>query len=170
MYRLILTLFGPLIDRVGQGPYRQFARWVLTRQGIRFMGLPRWISSKAYFDPGQGGITIGDEVVISHYARVLTHDFSLDRIAHHRGEVDDRLELVRMAEVRIGAHVFIGMGATIMPGVTLGECSIVGAGAVVTKDVPAFAIVGGVPARQIGTAHQYWDRKRSTFTTQARRR
>ena len=49
--------------------------------------------------------------------------------------------------VRIGAWSDIGVNATILPGVTIGRGAIVGAGAVVTRDVPAFAIVAGVPAR-----------------------
>jgi acetyltransferase-like isoleucine patch superfamily enzyme len=52
---------------------------------------------------------------------------------------------IRPVRIRTGAD--IGVGAVILPGVTIGEHSIVGAGAVVTQDVPPFAIVAGVPAR-----------------------
>jgi acetyltransferase-like isoleucine patch superfamily enzyme len=52
--------------------------------------------------------------------------------------------------VTIGADVWLGTRSVILPGVSVGEGAIVGAGAVVTKDVPAYAIVAGVPARQIG--------------------
>lgn len=54
------------------------------------------------------------------------------------------------APVAIGDYVFIGTGAMIMPGVTLGDGAIVAAGAVVTHDVGPYTIVGGVPARPIG--------------------
>jgi acetyltransferase-like isoleucine patch superfamily enzyme len=50
----------------------------------------------------------------------------------------------------VGARASIGSGATILPGVTIGESALVGAGAVVTRDVPAFAIVAGNPARIVG--------------------
>jgi acetyltransferase-like isoleucine patch superfamily enzyme len=50
----------------------------------------------------------------------------------------------------IGNRVWIGYGAIILPGLTIGEGAVVGAGAVVTKDVEPFAIVGGNPARKIG--------------------
>jgi acetyltransferase-like isoleucine patch superfamily enzyme len=49
--------------------------------------------------------------------------------------------------VRIGAWADIGVNAVVLPGVTVGKGAIVGAGAVVVKDVPAFAVVAGVPAK-----------------------
>ena len=55
----------------------------------------------------------------------------------------------RIAEVVIGNDVWIGMRVIIMPGVKIGNGVVIGAGAVVTKDVPDFAIVGGVPAKII---------------------
>ena len=56
----------------------------------------------------------------------------------------------REEEVHIGDYVFIGPRVIILPGVTIGKGAVVAAGAVVTKDVPDFAIVGGVPAKVIG--------------------
>ena len=54
----------------------------------------------------------------------------------------------------VGRKAWIGAGATVLPGVTVGENAIVAAGAVVTGDVPANAIVGGVPARVIRNIRQ----------------
>ncbi len=56
---------------------------------------------------------------------------------------------MRISEVVIGNDVWIGMRVIIMPGVKVGDGAVIGAGAVVTKDVPDFAIVGGVPAKII---------------------
>ena len=95
------------------------------------------------------GVSIEDEVFIGHgvmftndlYPRAANPDGSLQT------EADWKVEVTR---VRRGAS--IGSNATVLCGITIGEGAIVGAGAVVTKDVPDFAIVAGVPAQVIGTA------------------
>ena len=54
-------------------------------------------------------------------------------------------------QITIGEDSWLGANVIIMPNVTIGKCSIIGAGAVVTHDVPNYAIMAGVPAKQIGT-------------------
>jgi acetyltransferase-like isoleucine patch superfamily enzyme len=62
----------------------------------------------------------------------------------------DRVSLYP-APIKIGKKVWIGAGAVVLPGVTVGENVIVAAGAVVSKDVPDNTVVGGIPARTIRT-------------------
>jgi phosphonate metabolism protein (transferase hexapeptide repeat family) len=83
--------------------------------------------------------------------RAALHHFSYRSVSYQLGEEDD-LEFFdwrRSHKVVLGDDVWIGHGAIILPGVTIGTGAGVGAGAVVRHDVPPFAIVGGVPARQI---------------------
>jgi UDP-2-acetamido-3-amino-2,3-dideoxy-glucuronate N-acetyltransferase len=97
------------------------------------------------------GVEIGDEVFVGHgvmftndrYPRATNPDGSLQT------EADWKVEPTR---VERGAS--IGTHATIISGVTIGEGALIGAGALVNKDVPAFAIVAGVPARRIGDVRE----------------
>lgn len=86
----------------------------------------------------QGGITIGDGALIGHNVVMATLNHSED--PETRGNLHP-------APIHIGRNVWIGASATILPGVTIGDGAIVGAGFVVTRDVPENMIVTGVPAR-----------------------
>jgi len=85
------------------------------------------------------GLGIGQNVSISEYAAIYT-------LQH---DLDDPDFAIEGGPVVIEDYVFIGARAIILPGVTIGKGAAVAAGAVVTKDVPAYAVVGGVPAKFI---------------------
>jgi acetyltransferase-like isoleucine patch superfamily enzyme len=89
-------------------------------------------------------VSIGRECVIAD--RVMLIDFD-----HGMVEVDRpiRLQGIYKRDVRVGHNVWIGYGACILRGVTVGDNAVIGTNAVVTRDVPANAVVGGVPARVI---------------------
>jgi acetyltransferase-like isoleucine patch superfamily enzyme len=84
-------------------------------------------------------ITIGSDVFISE--QVLIRDSDDHQILNQSNKVTK--------PIHIGDHVWIGMRATILKGVTIGDGAIIAAGSVVTSDVPANSLVGGVPARII---------------------
>ena len=88
----------------------------------------------------QGGITIDDGALIGHGVVLATLNHDMDPAKRQQ---------LHPAPIHIGKCVWIGANATITGGVTIGDNSIVAAGAVVTKDVPANVVVGGVPAKFI---------------------
>jgi acetyltransferase-like isoleucine patch superfamily enzyme len=88
-------------------------------------------------------VSLGDNVRLSGCS-LFGHDGSVNVINHAYG-----LKLDSVGPIIIGSNVFIGHRATVLPSVTIGDNVIVGAGAVVTGDVPANSVVGGVPARRI---------------------
>jgi phosphonate metabolism protein (transferase hexapeptide repeat family) len=83
--------------------------------------------------------------------RVTQHHATYRRESYQLRESDDTefFDWRRSHKVTIGHDVWIGHGATVMPGVTVGTGSVIGSGAVVTKDVPPYTIVAGVPAKPI---------------------
>jgi len=87
-----------------------------------------------------GGITIGDGTLIGHGSTLTT--------LNHHVDPNRRADMTP-APIHIGRKVWLGAAVTVVPGVTIGDGAIVGAGAVVIKDVPANAIVAGVPAKLI---------------------
>src|SRR3954470_3505199 len=87
-----------------------------------------------------GGITIEDNVLIAPKVSLLSEG--------HPVSPNDRQSLVP-GHIHIRKNAWIGAGATILPGVTIGENAVVAAGAVVSKDVPSNTIVGGIPAKYI---------------------
>ena len=98
------------------------------------------INPQCYF-AAKGGITLGDDVTISAGARILSSSL----------KIEDGLIIKRHIHkpVKHGNRVWLGAGAMVCPGVTIGENTIVAAGAVVTKDMPANSVVAGVPAKVI---------------------
>jgi acetyltransferase-like isoleucine patch superfamily enzyme len=82
-----------------------------------------------------GGITIGDRTMISPKVTLVTEG--------HPVEPAERYDFITVAPIVIEANVWIGAAATILPGVTIGHDSVVGAGAVVAKDVPPLSVVTG---------------------------
>lgn len=89
-----------------------------------------------------GGITIEDNVLLAPKVSLLTEG--------HPTSIEDRHSLIPKA-IHIKKNAWIGAGATILQGVTIGENAVVASGAVVSKDVPDNTIVGGIPAKILKT-------------------
>jgi acetyltransferase-like isoleucine patch superfamily enzyme len=89
-----------------------------------------------------GGITIEDNVLLAPGVKLLSESHPLSP--------ENRQALVPKP-IHIKKNVWIGVNATILQGVIIGEDAVVAAGAVVTKDVPANMVVGGIPAKVLKT-------------------
>lgn len=166
---IALTLVSP-INRFSQKTYMRAVTRVLKSGGVSLAGDPCWIAPTVLFDVSfPGSIRLGNETVISQRVSILTHDFSMDRYFVANKLQGSDAEMVRQSPVTIEDYAFIGLGATILPGVTVGAGSIVAAGSVVTKDVPAGVIVGGNPARVISTVEDWVPRAQDKYKLQLRR-
>lgn len=112
--------------------YTDFGKNITVEDGV-------FINSGCHFQD-QGGITIGAGSLIGHNVVLAT--------LNHEMDPEQRKDM-HPAPIKIGRNVWIGSNATVCPGVTIGDGAVVAAGAVVVKDVPANAVVGGVPAKLI---------------------
>ena len=126
-----LSILPPFYCDYGLGAV--FGEDVFINQGCYFLDL--------------GGITIGDRVLIGPRVTLCT--------AGHPVEPDERFDFLTHASIVIEDDVWIGAGATVTPGVTIGRGSVVGAGAGVATDVPPMSLVTGtslVERRRLGQA------------------
>ena len=98
-------------------------------------------------------ISIGDNVTLASDVRLLTHDASTKKM----------LDYSKVGRIRIGNDVFVGAQSIILPNVSIGDRVVIGAGSVVTKDIPSNSVAAGNPCRIIGTYDDYEQKCRELF-------
>lgn len=142
--------------QIGQRPFRAFCGKLMLKQCGKKVNIEKGALFSARTSLGDysgigmnarinGTCTIGKYVMMGADVVVITHNHAFDRTdipMMHQGFEQER-------PVVIGDDVWIGDRVIILPGVHIGNGSIVAAGAVVTQDVPEYAVVGGVPAKVI---------------------
>ena len=137
----IRKIMGRLTGRKIDDKFRMFPPFYTDFGKNIKIGRDVFINSGCHFQD-QGGIEIGDGALIGHNVVLATinHDLNpaMNRVNHY-------------APIKIGKHVWIGSNATVLQGVTIGDWSVVAAGAVVTRDIPPMTVVGGVPAKILKT-------------------
>lgn len=99
-------------------------------------------------------ITVGKDCLFAKNVNFITHDGGI-KVLNSMGYFDGK-RMDNIAPILIGDNVYIGMGAYIMPGVTIGNNVIIGACAVVTHDIPDNSVAVGIPARVIKTVDDYY--------------
>ncbi len=131
-----------MLAKIGSGTLIFMRAWLDCPGGLS-IGANSIVNQKCRLD-SRGSLTIGNNVSISAEVCILT--------AQH--DIQDSFFAGVQSAVAIGDYVFVGTRAMILPGVTLGEGSVVAAGAVVTKNVQPYTVVAGIPAVPIGTRNQ----------------
>ena len=145
-----LAFIGPKVKlQIGRRGRVELGRWswvghgskLRCHEGVVSIGAKTVLGQECTISAYQH-VSIGRECVVAD--RVMLIDFD-----HGAAEVERpvRLQGIYKRDVRVGHNVWIGYGAAILRGVQVGDNAIVGTGAVVTRDVPANAVVGGVPAQ-----------------------
>ena len=124
--------------RIGRGATIHMGCKFFEPKGIT-VGQDSKVGDNAFLD-GRAKLTIGDHVDIASSVMIYNSEHDLESADFH----------AREEAVEIGDYVFIGPRVIILPGVKIGKGAVVAAAAVVTKNVPDFSIVGGVPAQIIG--------------------
>ncbi len=134
-----LKILGTENIRVGDNVAVYEGAWLAAEQGGRLtIGSKTYIGHRAHLH-AFADVTIGDECV-------LADNVLINSAAH----VPFAIQEVRSAgTISIGNRVFIGQNVSILGGVTIGDDAIIGAGAVVTRNVPPGSVVAGVPAREL---------------------
>ncbi|MEY3760385.1 MAG: hypothetical protein RIR39_1876 [Pseudomonadota bacterium] len=160
-YFLLYNLIGKALPRTTM-PYSLGAKWVrafLIRNFIDVCGNKLIVETGAILSPFisvghdcligegcriRGNVTIGNDVLLAQNVELISFGHGFER-----SDVPMRLQAETFGSIEIGNDVWIGVNAVVLPNVKIGNHAIVGAGSVVTKDVPDWAIVGGVPAKLI---------------------
>lgn len=150
MLRIIKAILISVLDRVraARDPVG-FARSLGVRVGknVRFYGI-----SKAMFGSEPWMISIGDECYITAGVQFINHDGGTLIL---RKEVPS---LEWTAPIEVGNDVYIGVRSIILPNVKIGNRCIIGAGSIVSKDVPDNSVYAGVPAKFICTTDEYLEK------------
>lgn len=107
-----------------------------------------FVGRDCWFSAPNATITIGNHVMIAPQAALITGDHRIDVVGRYLDEVTEKTARTDRPIV-IADDVWIGFRAIVLKGVTIGRGAVVGAGSVVTKDVPPYTVVAGVPARVI---------------------
>ena len=136
------------------------AAWLHKKRGVHISNYKTvYIAPNVLIDSSfPEHITIGDYVYICRGAKVLCHT-AFTRPAQ---EIVGREYTI--GDVFIDEGVYIGVNAIILPSIRVGYCAVIGAGAAITKDVPPYAIVGGMPAQLIGDIRELGEKLKHVKT------
>ena len=125
--------------RMGQNFIIWHRCFLAVKNGTIDIGNNGHLGVGVYVNSSKGNLNIGDNVAIGPYTQIYTYSDS-----YQYGKLIG--EIHQVGDISIKDNVFIGSGAILLPGITIETGAVIGAGAVVRCNVPAYTIVGGVPA------------------------
>ena len=146
-YDRVLPLDEMLSDRWKKCDLLGFGKGTSVYENVYIYGDPKvgknvWIGPLVILD-ATGGLEIGDGCDIGCNVMIFTHS------THARAVSEGKANAIRKPVV-VGSFTYVGSGAIILPGSKIGDHCVIGAGAVVTSDVPPYSVVYGVPAKIVG--------------------
>ncbi len=128
-------------------------------EGVQFHGLKH-----IFIDTTRPSLVeIGNNVVFTRGCILLTHGYDWFVLKNLYGEL-----LCSSGRVKIGCNVFLGMNTVILKGVTIGDNVIIGAGSVITHDIPANSVAAGNPAKILCEIEQYYTKRRMAYIEEAK--
>lgn len=133
----------------------------LRAQGCKIGKKTRLLCGIGSFGTEPYLVEIGEDCLLSSQLSFFTHDGGvkvLNSLNYFDGKAMDKV-----GKIVVGNNCFIGHGAKLMPGVTIGDNVIVGACAIVTKDVPSNSVVAGMPARVVCTIDDFYNKNKDKF-------
>ena len=150
-----------VIDCFSPRLYMKMYNRYLNKIGIKLEGIPRYICPSVDFDgKGYEKTIIGDNVVISKDVLILNHDYSITCGLRSIDEKIGESEAFWLKEVRIGNNVFVGAKSILLPGTTIGDNCIIGAGSVVKGNIPSNSIVVGNPSKVVAKLDEWAQKKK----------
>ena len=153
MINIFRNLYYKIRIRFANLNYKSKIKY-LRRQGASIGNGTRLICQISAFGTEPYLITVGENCLLSAGVQFMTHDGGvkvLSDLGYFQGQ---RMDII--APIVVGNNVYIGTGAYIMPGVSIGDNCVIGAAAVVTRDVPDNSVAVGIPARVIRTIDEYY--------------
>lgn len=153
-------LFLKMMQQLNYKYFKKHFPRYLRRMGVRFTGdiaQTGFVAPSVKFDSMAYAkmIEIGENTIISADVQILVHDYSVaTAVRTVRPVTTGRLPHI-LKEVKIGNNVFVGMKTIILPGTTIGDNTVIGAGSVVKGNIPGGVVVAGNPARIIKSIEEY---------------
>jgi acetyltransferase-like isoleucine patch superfamily enzyme len=161
-----MVSFSTLISKLTQKIYSRNSKWYvkyLRKKGVEVGDNTQFFGEKAIDITRPCLVEIGNNCVFTDGVKVLTHGYDWSVLREKFGEV-----LCSSGKVVIEDNVFIGTNSIILKGVRIGRDSVIGAGSVVTRDIPAGSVAAGNPCKAIMTIDEYYQKRKIEYINEAK--